>query len=118
MNNEPHKDLTPEDYEISIRCYAKALGFMLQAFEGVVIHIPEAEASTTGKFVAWSDDVNASIKITEIGPDDPLFYAVDGELVWVDPHSIDIDALPEPEEFTNVPMSFAELMDSIKNINS
>ena len=82
--NTDGSDDTIEDLQLSARCFAGALGALLQEDEGIVIHLqfqPNFPDDRHGRFVVWKGE--GQIHIFEIDKDDPMYELKHNQLLWM-----------------------------------
>ncbi len=80
-SSDSKKDLTT-----TVRCFAVALHNILKPSEGIVVELAFQEKRPDdpyGKFGVWNDGENGYIAIFKIDPDDELFKAKNGQMIWM-----------------------------------
>jgi hypothetical protein len=76
----------PEDVTTCLRIFSVALGHLFKPNEGVVVELEfqkKRPDDPYGKFCVWRNIKDGYISTYKIEPDDELFKAENGQLIWM-----------------------------------
>lgn len=83
--HEDGREDSIDDLITSLRCFAVALGHILEEKEGIIIELPfnkKYPDHASGKYMVWKE--SEMIGINLVTPDESEYLLDDGQMLWVD----------------------------------